>query len=226
MSQGMMYSVYMHIFPNGKRYIGITKMKPSERWHGGSGYRKQPKMYAAIKKYGWENVEHFILMDGLTQGEAEKKEKQFIKEFNTIESGYNVDAGGCGAYPRSKEFKDSLSVCNAGENNPFFGKHHSEENKKKHSEFMKGNAFFKGHHHSDDFKKMKSKQMSEKYANGGNPKCKKVCMTTREGAETVFYSLRKAAETADVSVGTMHKLIHKGIIKNGCTWRYINEAGS
>ena len=89
---------------------------------------------------------------------------------------------------------------------------------------MKGNAFFKGHHHSDEFKKMKSEQMREKYKDGGNPRCKRVCMTTREGAETVFYSLRKAAETADVSVGTMFKLVKYGIEKDGCTWRYMNES--
>ena len=39
----------MHIFPNGKRYIGITSRKPTERWHNGKGYKKQ-FVYKAIKK--------------------------------------------------------------------------------------------------------------------------------------------------------------------------------
>ena len=26
------YAVYMHIFPNKKKYIGITGQKPKERW--------------------------------------------------------------------------------------------------------------------------------------------------------------------------------------------------
>ena len=33
-----MYSVYMHITPNNKRYIGITKQKPKQRWTSGYGY--------------------------------------------------------------------------------------------------------------------------------------------------------------------------------------------
>ena len=91
---------------------------------------------------------------------------------------------------------------------------------------MKWNAYFKGHHHSEDYKKMKSQQMCEKYANGNHPRSKKVLMTTNEGAETVFWSLRKAAETADVSVSTMHKLVKYGIQRNGCRWEYINESGA
>lgn len=217
------YSVYMHVFPNGKRYIGITRMNPEDRWHGGSGYRNQPKMYAAIQKYGWQNIDHVILLSGLTQEKAEQEEIRLIKELNTIKNGYNVDAGGCGACPRSKEFKENLCIKNSGKNNPFFGKHHTIETRQEHSNFMKGNAYFKGHHHSEEYKKMKSEQMTEKYSEGRNPRCKKVLMITEEGAETVFYSLRNAAENAKISPSLMHKLVNKGIRRNGCRWEYINE---
>ena len=30
------YSVYLHIFPNGKVYVGITKFKPEYRWNNGN----------------------------------------------------------------------------------------------------------------------------------------------------------------------------------------------
>lgn len=217
------FSVYMHVFPNGKQYIGITQMNPADRWHGGSGYKNQPKMRAAIKKYGWKNVEHIILFHGLTKTEAEQKEIELIKDFNTIENGYNVDRGGGGATPRSIEFRNKMSINFSGENNPFYGKHHTIETKQKHSNFMKGNAYFKGHHHSDAFKKWKSEQMKEKYSEGRNPRSRKVLMTTEEGAETVFYSLRNAAENAKVSPSLMHKLVNNGIQRNGCRWEYINE---
>lgn len=63
--------VYVHIFPNGKKYFGITSKRPNARWEGGSGYGKnQPVMQAAIAKYGWENVEHEILFEGLSHEEA------------------------------------------------------------------------------------------------------------------------------------------------------------
>ena len=35
------YTVYMHICPNGKKYIGITKQKPIKRWgYNGINYKK------------------------------------------------------------------------------------------------------------------------------------------------------------------------------------------
>lgn len=60
--------VYVHIFPNGKLYFGITSKQPNARWEGGSGYGdNQPVMKAAIAKYGWENIEHEILFEGLSR---------------------------------------------------------------------------------------------------------------------------------------------------------------
>lgn len=47
------YTVYMHTFPNKKRYIGITKQELSRRWRGGKGYIGQP-VYNAILKYRLE----------------------------------------------------------------------------------------------------------------------------------------------------------------------------
>lgn len=91
------YFVYKHKFPNGKVYIGITCQNPKYRWNNGKGYTKsQIKMYNAIKKYGWENVEHSILYKNLTKEEAEEKEKDliaFYKSYND-EFGYNIEMGG------------------------------------------------------------------------------------------------------------------------------------
>ena len=48
------YTVYMHRFPNGKVYIGMTSKKPEDRWKRGSGYRTQ-NVFKAILKYGRDN---------------------------------------------------------------------------------------------------------------------------------------------------------------------------
>lgn len=54
----MSYTVYMHITPSGKMYIGITGRNPLKRWgSNGSGYKGQA-FSNAIKKYGWDNMEH------------------------------------------------------------------------------------------------------------------------------------------------------------------------
>lgn len=52
----MNYSVYVHVFPNGKLYIGATRQEPKKRWRGGGGYRNQKAMHEAILKYGWDNI--------------------------------------------------------------------------------------------------------------------------------------------------------------------------
>lgn len=90
-----MYKVYMHLFPNGKRYIGITSQELHSRFDNGNGYKGNP-MKRAIKKYGWENIKHFLLFDNLTKDDAEKKEIELIKKYNSnnIKYGYNIASGG------------------------------------------------------------------------------------------------------------------------------------
>lgn len=92
------YCVYTHIAPNGKIYIGITCQKPERRWHGGSGYRNQPKFYNAIKKYGWANFFHGIILENLSEENASAIEQFLIREFDTINNGYNQTSGGIDGY--------------------------------------------------------------------------------------------------------------------------------
>lgn len=51
------YIVYIHIFPNGKRYVGLTTQDVDSRWRNGEGYKHQ-FVYKPIKKYGWNNIKH------------------------------------------------------------------------------------------------------------------------------------------------------------------------
>ena len=61
-----MYTVYMHICPNNKRYIGITGQVVEKRWNHGEGYSHQRLFYRAILKYGWDNIQHLIIKDNIT----------------------------------------------------------------------------------------------------------------------------------------------------------------
>lgn len=92
------YCVYCHLNKiNGHRYIGITgELDPSKRWGiNGIRYKNNTRFYRAIEKYGWNNFEHIILEDGLTQIEAEELEQYYIKLYNTITPyGYNLTYGG------------------------------------------------------------------------------------------------------------------------------------
>lgn len=90
------YCVYKHTFPNGKVYIGITCQKPHERWESGYGYKNQSLVFNAIKKYGWNNVAHEIICDGLSLSEAHAKEIEQISihKSDNRDFGYNVSSGG------------------------------------------------------------------------------------------------------------------------------------
>ena len=191
------YTVYKHTSPNGKIYIGITKQELSKRWENGRGYKHCPRFYSAIKKHGWDSFEHKVLQEGLTKEEAEAEEIRLIAlhKSNQAEYGYNIENGGNCSGTHSAETRRKISEANkgrkfseesiekmrkahkgkqTGEENPFYGRRHTEEIKKAQSDFMKGNSYFKGHRHSTEFKAMKSGQMHAKYKDGGNPRCKKV----------------------------------------------------
>lgn len=115
MEQGI-YTVYKHTFPNGKVYIGITSIDVKVRWQNGRGYMKrshgkyhQPRMAQAILKYGWENIKHEILYEGLTKEKAEQKEIELIAKYksNDCKFGYNVEAGGTWK-PLFKEIENKI----------------------------------------------------------------------------------------------------------------------
>ena len=90
-----MYCVYMHRNKiNNKKYIGITKQKPEDRWRHGLGYKSQQKFYRAIEKYGRDNFDHIILNTGLSAEEAGTQEQILISLLDTYYNGYNSDLGG------------------------------------------------------------------------------------------------------------------------------------
>ena len=90
------FVVYVHVFPNGKMYVGITSQDPEERWSNGRGYKGQKVINKAIQKYGWDNIEHKILKTNLTEREAFDEEIRLIKEWKLTDRnyGYNVTNGG------------------------------------------------------------------------------------------------------------------------------------
>lgn len=125
---------------NGRRYV-----------HG--------RFHNAIKKYGWDNIEHIILKDGLTDEEACLYEQEMIAKYESFnpEKGYNVTLGGegmLGVHP-SDETKEKLRQANLGKKQSsetiakrvahYKGKPRSEETKRKISESHKGVPFSEEH---------------------------------------------------------------------------------
>ena len=171
----LQYSAYGHIFENYKCYIGQTKQNPKDRWDNGNGYETQV-VYNPIKKYGWDNISHVVICNGLTQEQVNDIEVALIyilKSTNIEEFGYNVANGGNGKGKTSEETRKKLSEAHKG-------KHHSEETRKKLSENRKGmqhseetrkklSESNKGKHHSEETRKKFSENRKGKYTGENNP---------------------------------------------------------
>lgn len=134
------YTVYIHIFPNGKKYIGITGTEPRKRWNCGHGYSSNEYMTRAIKKYGWDSIKHEILATGLTKEEAEAMEIELIAKHrsNDRRYGYNITSGGECIGKHSEESKAKMREKLKGRPSSRKGKHQTEESKRKMSEAHKG----------------------------------------------------------------------------------------
>ena len=147
MAEERNYCVYLHSCPNGKVYIGITCQNPLSRWQCGHGYRFQKHFYHAIVKYGWDNIKHEILYDGLTKEEACQQEIELIAHYNSTDPqfGYNHSVGG--SCPSSgihhteearRKMSEALKGKYVGENNHLYGTHFTEEHRRKIGEANKG----------------------------------------------------------------------------------------
>ena len=140
------YVVYKHTNKvNGKVYIGIT-YDINKRWKcDGCAYKQNKHFWNAIQKYGWDGFEHEIVYSDLSHEDACAIEMMLISELNATnpKNGYNKSPGG--AYPLIKH---------CGKEHPMFGKHHSEESKRKMSEAKCGDKHpCYGKHLSEDTKR-------------------------------------------------------------------------
>ncbi len=91
-----MYSIYVHTFPNGKTYVGITMKDVNIRWGNGNNYANCSAVNRAIKKYGWENIKHDVVRVAETKEDAERIERLLIYKYGSNDKrfGYNILPGG------------------------------------------------------------------------------------------------------------------------------------
>lgn len=109
------YLVYELKFPNNKSYIGITKdFKQRMRQHKYCSTRKKSKVYSAIKKYGWDNIDKNILKENLSSKEAENFEIHYINIYNSLNKGYNLASGG----KLGKHSKESINKIKKYQSSP------------------------------------------------------------------------------------------------------------
>lgn len=191
-----MYTIYKHTAPNGKVYIGITKKKPEYRWESGSGYKKNEHFYRAILKYGWKNIKHEIVKDGLTKEQACNLEIELIAKYDATDKrkGYNISTGGecgtLGVHP-SAETRQKMSEARKG-------KHLSAEHRRKIGEANKGK-----HHPSLETRKKMSEagkgkipwNKGKKGAQHLTPETRRKISEALKGTNHPNYGKHQSAET-------------------------------
>lgn len=100
-----MYTIYMHICPDNKVYIGCTQRTLEQRFGpGGTGYmtlsiyNSMQPFGLAIQKIGWENIKHIVLATTEDREEASRLEQYYINLYDATnpEKGYNIHKGGIG----------------------------------------------------------------------------------------------------------------------------------
>jgi group I intron endonuclease len=128
---------------NGKSYVGLDTYWPNRKSNHKTVALKTNKGYVfheAIRKYGWDNFEWSILQEVHDEENIFEIEKEWIKKLNP---NYNLTEGGEGRYGEhsmktKKKISDKLiGNKNALNNTNSLGYKHTEEMKKKISEYSK-----------------------------------------------------------------------------------------
>ena len=162
-------------------YIGSTKRTLKERFQNHTTH-KRSSVYQYIQRDGRENFEITIIDYAENKKEAFEKERFWTLFFK--EQGYFMYNKQAGSIPTqetleklriantgkhmSEEARKKISKSMKGENNPFFGKHHTQETKEKISKKFKENYIrenhpFFGRHHTEETKQKISKKQKERF---------------------------------------------------------------
>ena len=181
---------------NNKEYIGLTTRTLEERWkqhiyesNKKDSWEWNTPLGNAIKKYGKDSFQVFVLEECSSETELKQKEIQLIRERKSLasENGYNLSFGGDGRLGyklseetkrkigegnigkvMSNESKEKMSVAakkrSVGKPSPMDGKKHTEESKQKIVSFLTGRK------QSEETKRKKSESMKAFFLNKSQDK--------------------------------------------------------
>lgn len=228
--QDCRYTVYKHTTPSGKVYVGITGISVQKRWRNGRGYKKNNHFWNAIKKYGWENIQHEILGSGMTRHEAGEAEKMYIAVFQSYDQskGYNLTMGGEKGAKHTEESRRKLSEARKGHSYNI-GVPFTEERKR---HMRENHADVRGEKNPNYGKKWTPEQIAIRQAHrvyqrgGDHPSAKAILQLDMDG--NLIKRWGSITEASQYYTRTSIKDCLKGKYKQhkGYQWRYENGKGN
>ena len=136
---------------NGKVYIGKTKLPIKDRFKKHikcAENRVNRHLYDAMNHYGYENFEMCLVESCDGESVLSERETFWIKNYNTLENGYNVTSGGDGHDSESaklfwknvsEEWKAKRAInCSIGQQRRYEKSTDSDLTKKRKSDAHKG----------------------------------------------------------------------------------------
>lgn len=210
----------------GKTVRSLNKRKTEHLHAMKKGYSNH--LYNAMRKYGWENFSWRAIDTCETKKDLLDLESVYIDMFGSFFKGlgYNMTQGGDGGFQYLK-----------AENHPWFGRHHTEESKRKIAEAQKGPKAYNwrkhlsedhkqrlkesrvGSTHSIETKSKMSRSRLGKYKGKDNPAAKSIrCIETQE----VFSTVRDAANKYALWDSNLAKCCRGKIqTTGGRHWEYV-----
>lgn len=231
--------VYKHTSTSCKVYIGITTQAPKVRWQYGNGYKSCKLFYNTIIKYGWENIKHEILFSNIDERRAKDLEVNLIRHYKNLGISLNITDGGDGTLGmqwipemkkklRTSRFESKASEStkrrmrevragtNKGENNPMWGRTHSEETKRKMSISRRGSNNWRYGSHITEMERIKFREAQKT--------CKPVIqLDTNNVIIKGFASIREAAKYIEARPSHISECCSgiRNKVKN-YKWKYKN----
>lgn len=204
---GVIYLIRNNI--NNKIYIGQTIQDFDKRYSSGIEKTHNKHLKRSIEKYGVDNFYIDKEFDiAYSQDELNRLEKMYIRMYNATDKryGYNIREGGLNT-KLAESTKQKLSEARLGrfkgEENPMFGKHHTEESKKK-------MAVNKG--------KPMSEEQKEKLRNNSPRSRQVICLDDNK----IFKSIKEASRYYNIDNSSIGKVC-RGVLKHvhGLHFSYV-----
>ncbi len=235
-----MYNIYIvKNLKNGRSYIGQTcrSLKWRFQHHCCPSKSSVSILSRAIQKYGRENFSIELLHETDSIDDCNRIEEELIAKHQTIGAkGYNILKGGDAGGKHPEWRKKALSIRMQGERNPFFGRRHSDEAKRKIGEQSAGRKPNLGRKFAPEMgMKISASKMGATPWNQGKPwgddvrakikekaRCRAKPVYVRKlGTNEIIYA-RSAAELRDLGMGSKGSIgcalrrqgdFHRGVLK-------------